>query len=147
MQKRALLAVCVVAGVVALLALVPKAYAGEGNALGCIFVADGGSSNNATTGYTLANTNIQAFDIGTSTLLTLQCSRGPCHVAVGAAVTDAGRGLYMAANEKITSSTGSSPVVTLKGDAGAYRGGIVSVAQGAGAVAAEVCVFPRSGTE
>lgn len=147
MRKLALLAVCV-AGVVAGLALLPgDAHAGEPNAFGCIFVADGGSSNNATTGYTLANTNIQAFDIGTSTLLTLQCSRGPCHVAVGAAVTDAGRGLYMAANEKITSSTGSSPVVTLKGDAGAYRGGIVSVAQGAGAVAAEVCVFPRSGTE
>lgn len=123
------------------------AHAGEPNAFGCIFVADGGSSNNATTGYTLANTNIQAFDIGTSTLLTLQCSRGPCHVAVGAAVTDAGRGLYMAANEKITSSTGSSAVVTLKGDAGTYRGGIVSVAQGAGAAAAEVCVFTRSGAE
>lgn len=147
MQKRALLTVCVVAGVVALLALVPKAYAGEGNALGCIFVADGGSSNNATTGYTLANQNIRAFDIGTSALLTLECARGPCHVAVGVTNTDAGRGLYMAANEKITSSTGSAGVPTTKGDGGVYNKGIIAVAQGAGATAAELCVFERLGNE
>lgn len=148
MRKLAWLVVCV-AVAAAVLSFAPDAHAGEKNALGCIFVADGGSSNNATTGYNIANQNIRAFDIGTSSLITIQCLTGPCHVAVGEATTNSSRGLYLASLEKITSSTSTTKVQTTKADGGAYNNAIVSVAQSnpTSATPATVCVFERLGNE
>lgn len=147
LMKRLLFGCAAFGATLAVLSFAGHAHAGEPNALGCIFVADGGSENNATTGYNVANQNVRAFDLGTNQPITLQCMRGPCNVAVGDIATDAGRGLWMAANEKITSSLGAQAKTTLKGDAGVYTGGIVSVVQGAGATAAELCVFSRNGNE
>lgn len=146
-MKRLFLGCAALGATLAALSFANHAHAGEPNALGCIFVADGGSENNATTGYNVVNQNVRAFDLGTNQPITLQCMRGPCHVAVGDVATDAGRGLYLSALEKITSSIGAQAKTTLRGDAGVYTGGIVSVAQGSGATAAELCVFGRLGNE
>lgn len=146
-MKRFVFVLTFVAIATALLLGVPVAHAGEPNNLGCIFVADGGSSNNATTGYGLASPLVAAFDLGTNQPITLQCLAGPCSVAVGNAATDAGRGLWMADKEKITSSLGSLAVTTFRADGGVYTGGIVSVAQASGATSAQLCVFSRNGNE
>lgn len=147
MRKLAWLAVCVVAVFAALALRSGVAHAGEKNALGCIFVADGGNVNNVTTGYNLNNANIQMFTVPTQALLTLQCVRGPCGVVVGEAVADAGRALYMANLEKITSSTSAAVPNIRRADGGSYTGGVVSLVQMGSATVAELCVFERRGNE
>jgi hypothetical protein len=133
---------------VSLTLFAPLVYAGEPNAIGCMVVSDGGSVNNATTGYASATGGpAAAFDLGGPILITLQCMTGPCSVAVGVNATDAGRGLYLGAKEKITSSIGAQvPNVPLP-DGGTYRGGLVALAAGEGASSARLCVFPRTGNE
>lgn len=146
-MKKTLFALLAVGVAVVVLAHSRTAHAGEPNAMGCIFVADGGNVNNVTTGYNLNNANIQMFTVPTQALLTLQCVRGPCGVTVGDAVTDAGRALYMAANEKITTSTGSSVPNLRRADGGTYNGQVVSLVQMGSATVAELCVFARKGNE
>lgn len=146
-MKRLFLGCAALGATLAVFSFANRAHAGEPNNLGCIFVADGGSSNNATTGYGLASPLVAAFDLGTNQPITMQCLAGPCSVAVGSAATDAGRGLWMADKEKITSSIGALAVTTFRADGGVYTGGIVSVAQASGATSAQLCVFSRNGNE
>lgn len=146
-MKSALSAFLAIGVALAMLSTVRNAHAGEPNAMGCIFVADGGNVNNVTTGYNLNNGNIQMFTVPTQALLTLQCVRGPCGVTVGDSVTDAGRALYMANLEKITTSTGSAVPNLRRADGGSYTGGVISLVQAGSATVAELCVFARKGNE
>ena len=156
--------------IVALLAvLLSPAYAGE-RLLGTMLVSDGGSVNNATTGYGAAGCASQsslggagscpqAFRIGASMLLSVQCVSAAI-LKVNWYVADAGDGVKLAADQFFTTSTGSGAVVvpslTLPDgggrivggmpDGGSYVGGVVAIYPVDG-VRAECRVFERHGGE
>lgn len=163
--------------VFAALALLPScssAWAGE-TFIGRIYVSDGGSVNNATTGYGSAGCARQtdpggagacdqAFPIGVGTKLTVQAVEACC-VSVNRASTDAGLCMLLAAAEKFPTSVSSSqvsvgPLNVLQSDGGvvfanagglpdggSYLGAVLSITPPAGASSCHLNVFTRSGTE
>lgn len=162
---RKLLSVCLVAS---------TAFAGD-RLLGVLLVTDGGTVNNATTGYGSAGCSrqqdimgagacAQAFPIGTSALLSIQCKDQAAVFAANSSTVDAGTGVKLAADQFLTTSTGSS-AITVWGlnpdggsinthglpngmpDGGSYTGGVVSIAPIAGATRAECNVNERAGNE
>ncbi len=145
--------------VVAALALLPScssAWAGE-TFIGQIYVWDGGSANNAITGYGAAGCTRQtdpegagscdqAFAIGQANKITVQAV-GACCVSVNRATTDAGLCLLLADGEKFPSSTAAKPIPASLPDAGSYLGALVTITPPAGAGACRLKVFTRAGTE
>lgn len=138
------------ATVVLLLAF--TAWAGE-HYIGRIVVSDGGTVNNATTGYDSpgcaysttpggpACSAASAFPIGVNTKLTLRCSEACC-VSLDRSSTDGGICLEVAAGEKFPTSTQTTGVVSALPDGGTYVGGLVAITGVCGCK-----VFTRSGTE
>ncbi len=134
------------------------AWAGD-KLLGVVLVTDGGTVNNASTGYGSAGcasqTSLpsgagacaQAFNIGTSILLSVQCKDQSAMFAANVPTVDAGQGIKLAADQFLTSSTGSSPITVSLPDGGSYRGGLVAISPIAGGSRAECNIFQRTGNE
>lgn len=134
--------------------------------LGVILVSDGGTVSNATTGYGSAGCShqtdpqgagacFQAFPIGSSTLISIQCQDNSAMVVVNKSTTDAGEGILVSANQFLMSSTAVTPL-TIRPlasnnsgmpDGGIYTGGVVAIAPIAGAAGARCKVFSRQGNE
>lgn len=141
------------------------AWAGD-KLLGVIVVSDGGTVSNATTGYGSAGCSrqqdpggagacAQAFPIGPSTLLSIQCRDNSAMFAANKRTTDAGEGIKLAADQFLTTSTAAQSfyVPPISGsnngmpDGGSYVGGIVSISPIAGSADARCAVFSRQGNE
>lgn len=156
----ALLALCVV------VYLSPFAAVAGDRLLGVILVSDGGTVSNATTGYSSGGCSLQsgvqgagacaqAFPIGVSTLLSIQCRDNSAMIAVNKATTDAGEGVKVAADQFLMSSTAATPVTIFAlasnnsgmPDGGTYTGGVVSISPIAGASTARCAVWSRQGNE
>ncbi len=138
--------------VAVLMLVATAAWAGE-RFLGVIAVTDGGSSNNAITGYGLAGCAItvkecsipQAFYIPPSAKLTVICN-SVAHLTANRNTTDAGVGMKLAADEKFPTSTGPAVTVALP-DGGTYRGGVLAISPAAGSSGGACGTYERSGTE
>lgn len=137
--------------VVTLLAF--SAWAGE-TFIGNIYVSDGGTVSNATTGYGSAGcaystqsgpacATDQAFPIGTNVKLTLQPDSACC-VSVNRATTDGGICTGLTAGQLFPTSTATTPVTATQSDGGTYSGGIISITA---SPSCRLRVFTRSGTE
>ena len=146
MRKNALLAVCVVAGVVGALAFAPGVARAEGALLGIILVSDGGTVSNVTTGYGSAasSSGAQAFIIPTSSKLTIQCDSA-AYVETADCGADGGRAMRLTADQLFPTSTGAA-LTCRRADAGSYTGGVVAVMPSGGATV-KCWVRPRLGTE
>lgn len=129
-----------------------SAWAGE-TFIGNIYVSDGGTVSNATTGYGSAGcaysttsgpacATDQAFPIGANVKLTLQPDSACC-VSVNRATTDGGICTGLTAGQLFPTSTGQA-VTTTQSDGGTYTGGIVSITA---TPSCRLRVFTRSGTE
>lgn len=157
--------------ITALTLLATAAWAGD-RLLGIILVTDGGTVSNATTGYGVAGCSHeydpagaescpQAFRIGTSALLSIQCKDQGAKFQANTFRVDAGTGIALAVDQFFTTSTGSAAVTvgpllwadagvrTANGmqDGGTYIGGVVSICPLAGALRAECNVWQRNGNE
>lgn len=144
MQKLTLLVVC--AAVVA--SGCSRAWAGEKRALGTLVVSDGGSTNNAETGYLdgVAG-NRGAFRLETSTHYTIQCDTA-AHFSTDTRNTDAGVGVKLAIDQAMPISTQTGPVVIKPTvDGGTYSGGLIAISATAGQTSAVCKVFPLAGNE
>ena len=143
MRKSALLTVCVVIAVGA--ALSRNAFA-EGAALGRIYVSDGGTVSNVTTGYGSAASPMgdQAFSIPTSSQITTQCDSAVYYDSADCLV-DGGHGTRLTADQLYPDSTGA-PLRCRAADGGIYNGGVVAIRPITGATA-RCIVKPRRGTE
>ncbi len=142
--------------VVLVVLLAVSAWAGEAF-IGSIYVSDGGTVSNATTGYGSAGCSKQtdsagagacdqAFPIGQGIKLTIRCPDAALFSA-NRNTTDAGIGLPLAVDEKFPTSTSNAPCSISLPDGGNYVGGCVSIAPAPGAAAARCRVFVRAGTE
>ena len=129
----------------ATLLLASAAWAGE-RYLGTIYAADGGSINNATTGYGYAASNgAAAFTVPTPALLSVWCSAASA-VAVNVATVDAGTGVPVAASQFFTTST-TKAITVSAADGGTYTGGVVAAINTPGVAATQCRVFERKGNE
>lgn len=139
------------------------AWAGEGGLtlnsplLGRILASDGGTANNANTGYLTAGCSTtegscdQAFPIPANQKITIQCDEAAI-VAANRRWTDAGTGIALTAGQIFPTSTAAQSVTYFgiggrTDDAGTYTGGMVSIAPAVGASSARCRVYLRSGTE
>ena len=146
MRKLALLAVCVAGPALAGETLLGVAFA-EGKSLGRIFVSDGGTVSNVTTGYDTpceSTSCDKAFPIPTTSKITTQCDVAVYYDSAECAV-DGGHGTRLTADQLYPDSTGSS-IVCRRADGGSYSGGVVAIRPISGATA-RCIVKPRRGTE
>lgn len=131
--------------------LATSAWAGE-QLLGVILVSDGGTANNASTGYGSAGCVVggacyQAFRVPAPSPLSVQCDQA-ASVVVNKALADAGEGIQVGALQFLTTSTAVTPCrVALLPDGGSYVGGCVAIAPAAGAASATCRVWSRQGNE
>ncbi len=150
--------------------LAPIAWAGE-TLLGVLLASDGGSVNNANTGYGSAGCApqgsvngagacAQAFQVPASTPISIQCSTA-ASVKVNAPAVDAGDGIRVVADQFLTSSTATTSkflgpsnlpdagLITSNGvpDGGWYYGGLVSCSPIAGASTCRCNIYQRQGNE
>ena len=138
------------------------AWAGE-DLIGVILVSDGGSVNNATSGYGSAGCATgpagdrpspngagacaQSFRLPTNAPLSIQCNTAAV-IKTNAPQADAGDGVRVAIDQFFTTSTRVQGVnVGVTPDGGTYTGGVVAIAPIAGAASAECKVFGRTGAE
>lgn len=149
-MKRLLLAGVLCVGLVV---GISKVHAGEGGAvtgsaglIGMIMVQDGGTISNIDTGYNNGNYPNAAFNLSVANQkLTIQCDQA-AYVLTDQNGVDAGNGIKLAADEKLTTSINSIGRTWTKLDGGSYTGGIVSIAPVSGATA--ICkVWSRTGLE
>ncbi len=127
------------------------AWAGE-TFLGRIYVSDGGTVNNATTGYLSAGCSRQqdpagagacdqAFPLGTGIKLLIQSPDSDCCVSTNRATTDAGICFRVTANQMLPLSLSNSPQPTSLPDGGSYNLGLVSIAPTPGNSACRLNIF------
>ncbi len=136
-----------------------------------MLVSDGGSVNNASTGYGTAGCSRQqdingagacdqAFVIGANNKLTLQAVDA-LYVSVNRTTTDAGIGMLLSAGQMFPTSVSALAVYvgpllfpdagirSIGGmpDGGEYSGGVVTISPAVGATSARLNVYTRAGTE
>lgn len=143
MKKLALLAMVVVLAT----GCVGAAHAGEKPALGTIRVSDGGTTNNAETGYLDGLAATGAFRLESNSFYSVQCDTA-AYVSTDFRGTDAGVGVKLAADLFLTTNTQYGPV-TIKPtvDGGTYTGGLIAISPAVGATSAVCRVFSRRGNE
>lgn len=131
--------------------LAVSAFAGE-TFLGRIYVSDGGTVSNASTGYGSAGCSRQqdvagagacdqAFPLGTGIKLLIQSPDSDCCVSTNRATTDAGICFRITANQMLPVSLSNSPQPAALPDGGSYNLGLISIAPPPGSAACRLNVF------